>query len=95
MGLCEGLGQIFDGMVYSNDILGYTLKYFTLIHQSDALCWLTNIQTTSLQMINHIKSSQQLVNIINKNNIFANSLLRFIKQFTNSKQDVNQSFTRG
>ena len=28
---------------------------------------LTNIQTTSLQMVNHIKSSQQLVNIINKN----------------------------
>ena len=38
---------------------------------------LTIIQTTSLQMINHIKSSQQLVNNINKNNIFANSLLRF------------------
>ena len=35
MGLCEGLGQIFDGMVYSNDILGYTLKYFTLNERSE------------------------------------------------------------
>ena len=43
MVLCEGLGQNFDGMVYSNDILGYTLKYFTLNEQSYRLREITYV----------------------------------------------------
>ena len=55
---------------------------------------LTIISTTSLQTINHIKSFQQLVNIINKVISLQTACWDSIKQFTNSKQDVNQSFTR-
>ena len=63
------------------------------------LSLLTNIQTTSLQMINHNKQSQQpfhfvnkLYVISNKNNIFVNSLPRFIqtanKMLINNLQEI-------
>ena len=53
MGLCEGLGQIFDGMVYSNDILGYTLKYFTLNERSE---FTLNEQSVRLREITYVIS---------------------------------------
>ena len=55
-------------------------------------------------MINHIKQSQQVVNIIVNDNIFVKHLDKNIslqticqdsyKQFTDNKQDVNQPFTK-
>ena len=42
--------------------------------EASSLCWLTNIQTTSLQMVNHFKYIAEI--------------------HADSKQDVNQPFTR-
>ena len=58
---------------------------------------LTNIQTTSLQLINHNKQSQQPFHFVN---MFVTilTMIYLCKQLaeihTNSKQDVNQQFTR-
>ena len=58
---------------------------------------LTNIQTTCLQMVNHNKQSQQPFHFVN---MFVTilTMLYLCKQLaeihTDSKQDVNQPFTR-
>ena len=58
---------------------------------------LTIIQTTSLQLINHNKQSQQPFHFVN---MFVTILTmiylckQFAKIHTDSKQDVNQPFTR-
>ena len=101
----------------------FILRMFTIIKQlfcnfinntnhirRRILSLLTNIQTTSLQMINHFNhlsilqnistTSLQMINHFNHlNNLLTWSAMILscwdsYKQFTNSKQDVNQPFTR-